>query len=294
MFCSDPEGCETMSEKAVYFDGNTYLQNDSLSAMPASSPYGFISYWTNAVFNVDTASATVLKNGVAPDGQWTISISQSSMNCDGLAGLVIVLHDDPNVAGQMVRWSNGATDFIPYDGLWHHTMISWNTQTGSCVAYFDNTPVTMSSLPGVDSGPFDMSFNGYVWRVGVADPNDTFVSPSGVNETAFIGSLAELFFLTGTPVDITDPAIRAKFIDPSTLQPIPIDAGGLWPFFDTTGDVPQIFLSGNADMFPRNYPSWSATCVSQTDSTPSSTFYVPAASNPLQTATDSPFGPPIS
>ena len=61
--------------------------------------------------------------------------------------------------------------------------------------------------------------------------------------------------------------------------------------FDSTGDVPQVFLSGNADFFPRTYPGWSATCVSQTDSDPTSQFAV-AAGN-LTTADSDPFGSPV-
>ncbi len=98
--------------------------------------------------------------------------------------------------------------------------------------------------------------------------------------------------VTSAAIDISNADLLAKFIDPNTLLPVPIDAGGLYPFFDSLGVAPQIFLSGNADFFPRNYPGWSATCVSQTDSDPTSQFTV-AAGN-LTTASDDPFGPPIS
>jgi len=46
-----------------------------------------------------------------------------------------------------------------------------------------------------------------------------------------------------------------------------------------------------ADLFPRNYLGCSATCVSQTDSDPTSQFAV-AAGN-LTTADSDPFGPPV-
>jgi len=124
----------------------------------------------------------------------------------------------------------------------------------------------MSDDGGTFGPPFDVSYDthGLLWRGG------TFYAPGDSSTSdyvaAYVGDLAELFFVAGTPVDITDPDVRAKFIDPDALLPVRIDAGGLWPFFDSLGVVSQIWLSGNQDLFPRNYPGWSATCVSQTDS----------------------------
>jgi hypothetical protein len=106
----------------------------------------------------------------------------------------------------------------------------------------------------------------------------------------YTGDLAELFFLVGADIDITNPDVRAKFIDPDTLLPIALDAGGLWPFFDSLGVAPQIFLSGNENLFPRNYPGWSATAVQQFDSDPTSQFTVIGN---LTTPAADPFGPPI-
>lgn len=145
----------------------------------------------------------------------------------------------------------------------------------------------------------DMVRNGFSGSSDSFEPNPTYITlPIGDttigNGGLYIGSggavfeMAEVFVFIGTPIDITDPAVRAKFIDPDTLLPVPIDAGGLWPFCDSLGVAPQIFLSGNADLFPRNYPGWSATCVSQTDSDPSSQFTVTLGN--LTTADSDPFG----
>jgi hypothetical protein len=70
-----------------------------------------------------------------------------------------------------------------------------------------------------------MGFDAYLWCVGLEDPFRTFprVSPG---YSSYVGSLAEMIFMTGVPVDITQASVHARIIDPDTLLPVPIDAAG--------------------------------------------------------------------
>jgi hypothetical protein len=259
-----------MGIKAVYFDGSTYLQNDAIPSMPSSSPYGLLSFW----YNASSSTGVVLQTSDAYDDNsvWVILRQQ----------LQIDLADGPDYTNFMERIGSGANADMPYDGNWHHVLMTWDTQSGSCVCYLDNAAYAMSDLRMVSRGSFDIPYGSstYVWQIG-ADPEYRFVT----------GSIAELFFLAGVSVDITSAAVREKFIDPNTLLPPAIDAGGFFPL-GNSDYMPQIFLSGDATGFLKNYPNWSATCVGQTDSSPSNSFYV--ATGTLQTASDDPFAGAMS
>jgi hypothetical protein len=168
---------------------------------------------------------------------------------------------------------------VPYDDSWHHVLVYLDTQAASCRAYVDDSAATVNNSYTAGRG-FNVDCAGR-WCVSYRP----YTTPA-----PYTGDLAELFFLAGTEVDITDSAVRAKFIDPDTLLPIAIGAGGLWPFFESHGAVPQIWLSGNADLFPRNYPGWSASAVRQSDSDPTSQF---AVIGNLTSPAAGPFGRPI-
>jgi len=282
-----------MGIKAAYFDGLTYIQNDVLPAIPSSSPYGFLFYWYNSTFAGTNSWQTMLENNDGSDNNSVWIVQRGGTGSSGGA-LEIALADNPDYDSYMERWGDigGDEDFLPYDGNWHNVMISWNTQTGDCVAYLDNSAVNMTDPRSASYGTFDMGFNDYLWRVGLEDPSRTFpgVSPG---YSSYVGSLAEMIFMTGFPVDITQASVRARIIDPDTLLPVPIDAAGYYLLGDS-GSVPQIFLSGDETGFLKNYPNYTATCTSQADASPSNAFYVPSESSALQTASNDPFGNPMS
>jgi hypothetical protein len=233
--------------------------------MPSSSAYGLLSFW----YNTDRQSQPVIGTR---DGSGEPSIC---VTLDKQLRLTLEAWSGSDLTHVMERL--GSAD-LPHDSAWHHVLLTWDTQSSACICYVDNCAYSMTEHDF--GGPFDVALGSCKWQVGGTSGR----SPN------YSGDLAELYFLAGTPVNITDPAVRARFIDPDRLLPIALDAGGLYPFFESHGAVPQIFLSGNEFMFPRNYPGWSATCVSQTDSTPTSQFSVMAGS--LTTAADDPFCQP--
>jgi hypothetical protein len=255
--------------KAVHFDGMTYLQNNGLPTMPSSSSEFVLSFWYN---------------GVCPNKSRTQNIILTQLD---EYTIVLACYITPSTSGNAVlfidaidtaRRSNGfrKSIVVPCADGWHHIIFYLNTQAASCHVYVDDSAATVHNSSKAGSG-FNVDCAG-TWRVSYRP----YTTPA-----PYTGDLAELFFLAGTYVDITDPAVRAKFIDPDTLLPIAIDAGGLWPFFDSLGVAPQIWLSGNENLFPRNYPGWSATLVQQFDSDPTSQF---AVIGNLTTAAADPFG----
>ena len=297
-----------MSKKAVYFDGATWVQNDNVAGFPASSPYGFISLWYNQDPGVSGTLIRPTSGTGAPHGTGiSISLGTGVSVSGGIDGSFIAFGistpTQPTIQGGVApRGEYGVDDesvpWTPFSPGWHHVALAYNTRgtvtytpTVADDGYVDHTLVNI----WVDGVPQSVTINEYPIDSSSPDPLNAY-TPFDVTLGSswvigdFQGSMAEVFVLMG--VDAMNPPLD-RFIDLNILQPVPIDAGGLYPFFNSTGDVPQIFLSGDEDLFPRNYPGWSATCVSQTDSMPTSTFY-DANPGALQTASDDPFGPPIS
>jgi hypothetical protein len=241
--------------KSVHFDGLTYLQNNGLPTMPSSSSKFLLSFLYKGIFPGDYRDQNILLT--QPDGN-TIVLAYYITPSIGSTALLTILSTD------RTRRSNSFKKLIkvPYDDGWHHILVFLDTQAAACRAYVDDSAATVSNSYTSGSG-FNIDCAGR-WCVSYRP----YTTPA-----PYTGDLAELFFLVGADIDITNPAVRAKFINPDTLVPIALDAGGFYPF-GHQGIVPQIFLSGNADFFPRNYPGWSATMVRQWDSDPTSQFAV--------------------
>ena len=224
--------------------------------MQSSSTKFLLSFWYNGILPGNYRDQNILLT--QPDQRTIVLGYYITPSIGGTAALTIVSTD-------MTRKSNSFKKSIklPYDDGWHHVLVYLDTQAASCRAYIDDSAATVNNSYTVGSG-FKVNCAGR-WCVSYRP----YTTPA-----PYTGDLAELFFLAGTEVDISDPAVRAKFLDPDTLVPIRIDAGGLWPFFESHGAVPQIWLSGGPTRFPRNYPGWSATMVQQFDSDPTSQFAV--------------------
>lgn len=257
--------------KSVHFDGSTYLQNNRLPTMPSSGSKFLLSFWYKGLFPGNYRPQNILLT--QPD-EYTIVLAYYITPSMGGTAVLTIVSTDMTKRSRVFKKSIN----VPYDDDWHHILVYLDTQAASCRAYVDDSAATVNNSYTAGSG-FNVDCAG---RWCVSYRPETTPAP-------YTGDLAELFFLVGADVDITDPAVRAKFIDPDKLLPLYLDAGGLYPFFDQ-GIAPQIFLSGNHYMFPRNYPGWSATLVQQFDSDPTSQFTVIGN---LTSPEAGPFSPPI-
>lgn len=268
-----------MGIKAVHFDGSTYLSNSSLSSVPSSSNYLFLSFWYRASISQLSANDPNTIFTAYVSSYYVPFVFRILLDTGFAPFTLVVQAGNPSYPTSGGPYLNLISLGIPVDDAWHHVMVSFDGSSGSHYYALDN------SINGFGSNVFG---NAPIWLFQWSDVQNWWIGQDALG-FKLPADLAEFFFLTGTYVNITDDTVRAKFIDPDTLLPVPIDAGGLYPFFDHSDGplVPQIFLSGNADLFPRNYPGWSATCVSQTDSDPTSQFTV---IGDLQTADTDPFG----
>jgi hypothetical protein len=166
-------------------------------------------------------------------------------------------------------------------------MSTWNTMTGAYVGYLDNVPFSLDDVHQVSNGYFDVPYSGYTWNIGV----EVKVYSIRLTEYLFYeGSLAEMFFLSGAAIDIAQAGVRAHFIDQDTLMAVPIDAGGYSPFGPSLGLMPDIYLAGNENLFPLNFPAWLATDGGKTPPNPSTVFST--AFGALTTAETDPFDRP--
>jgi hypothetical protein len=231
-----------------------------------------VSFWYKGVFPGNYEAQNILLT--QPDKNTIVLAYYITPSTSSTAVLTIVSADITGRPNSFKKLIN-----VLYDDDWHHIIVYLDTQAASCCAYVDNSAATVNNSYKAGS-VFNIDCAGR-WSVSYR-PHST--------PAPYTGDLAELFFLVGADIDITDLTVRARFIDPETLLPIAIDAGGLWPFWDSLGVAPQIWLSGNENLFPRNYPGWSATAVQQFDSDPTSQF---AVIGKLTTPAAGPFDPPV-
>lgn len=249
-----------MIGEAVHFDGRCYLESTELTVMPPSSRHGLLSYWYGSTAAGGPDVAPIIGTASIDSAHHaSVSVNHRPSVNGAVAALEVVLTDDPTTGNFLLRAS--APSVLPHDGVWHHVLISWDTLAGVILAYLDDLPVPMA---GSGSGSFDVGLGSLDWAWRVGGDERFVVTP----HEAYTGDLADLFLLVGTPVDVTDPDVRARFIDPVTLLPTPCPSA-------PSGAAPQVFLSGGAELFPRNHPpGWSAACACRCDDGPPGGFSV--------------------
>jgi len=128
------------------------------------------------------------------------------------------------------------TSAILASAKWVHILASWTTG-GATHLYVDN--VSNKTVFTNVSGNIDYT----VSDVGVG------AQIGGTQKTD--GCLADFYFAPGQYLDFSDSANRAKFIDQTTLRPVPLGAKGELP----TGSQPLLYLGRDYANFQTNLGS---------------------------------------
>lgn len=127
----------------------------------------------------------------------------------------------------------------PAGPLWLHFIASWDMASGVAHLYVDNSN-DLAASPTLVNDTIDYVTASPNWGVGAYT--------EGSNK--FNGAIADLWFNT-TYLDLSNSGNRAKFIDQSTLRPVPLGAKGELP----TGSQPLLYLGRDAANFGKNLGS---------------------------------------
>jgi hypothetical protein len=285
--CSD----DPFPVRASLFDGNTYLRNDAnLAGLPDYSPYGFVSYWYK--MNPGDAGyilSVIINTDSTPSGLFAkcFSILHGSPNEETASFYPTLYFQNPWLPKHQWQfvYADSASPAAA-DGKWHHFMWSWDAHTTTVQFAVDGITrdlyIIQGSNEGGTAGSFTIPYTNPNTRWTIGADYDPILSTN----TFFSGAISELFFLTGTYVDIADPNVRAKFINPDGTA-ADIAANGSTPFGQDL--LPQIYLSGDSDAFPLNLPYNMLSQVFDA-TTAAYPFYVANDSNALQDAVSDPFG----
>lgn len=233
-----PSASSPASSSAVHFDGSTFLARGAQLTGVSDAPTGIFSFWVNSVsfgssalFSDNTFDCSIFRD--AQDLQWSLFNAPGSNN---------KAWGDFDVNG---------TGFLA-DGLWHHYLVSWNTNfdAGSriFIVYLDD--VQNTNAPFHDSG--------VAYSVGYHQATDWQVG-AGFDTPSMTADLAEFYFAPGQFLDFTDEANRRKFSSVDN-HPVSLGASGSLP----TGTAPIIYFSGDAAGFATNLGTGGAFAVTGT------------------------------
>lgn len=224
--------------RAVTLDGQTYINNtvgNITPSFPASSAYGFVSYWYSGITqNGDMNTILAVNNAF---GQSVVWVGHQKINNN------LVLHVTIS-ADNCTSWIDyiGST-VLPSDGNWHNIIIYWDA-SGSSISYMIDGVNGTSSVSNAVGGSFTVTYTGKKIQVGV---NETINTPTFTN-----GSIAEFFFYVPASA-INLATAYTKFIDTQDLAPMYLGTNGNAPF----GTPPQVFLWGDKDLFLENLTHYS-------------------------------------
>ena len=122
--------------------------------------------------------------------------------------------------------------------VWFHVVASWDLAAGVGRLYINNVDVLAGGATLTND------------TIDYASAADFFVGAGSAGFGKFNGAIADLWFNT-TYLDISQSANRAKFIDQSTLRPVPLGAKGELP----TGSQPLLYLGRDYANFQTNLGS---------------------------------------
>lgn len=216
---SHRKACSLFRVRGVQFDGaSSALSSTGLSGVSDSQKFT-LSLW----FKPDAQSSAALL-AFAASSVWKAGVL-TSVSAGGTWALF------RNAAG-----TNGINYVFgwPAQSLWHHVLISADTSMPVGMLYVDDVPTVLTVTSGIN-------FNFSAGTVLVGARSGGY----------FPGSLAEVWLMPGTYMDLTVAANRRKF---RTADGRPVDLGstGSTP----TGSQPPLYLSvrasGSANDFATN------------------------------------------
>lgn len=206
------------------FDGtNDYLAKATALSGSASKQFTF-SCWVR----IDTAQTGMFLTDTVASIKF-----QVYMNAVGTLQI-----DGWNSAGTLIC-SLYKSGLLPTASpVWRHILVSVDLATSVGQMYLDNAAITPSTSSLTND---NIAFNSNTtWAVG-ADPSGSY---------RMARSIADLWFNT-TYLDISNSSNRAKFIDQTTLRPVPLGAKGELP----TGSQPLLYLGRDYANFHKNLGS---------------------------------------
>lgn len=210
------------------FDGtNDYLTRGGDLTGIADGKAGTISFW----IRLDGGDGTYRMLLRTPTDAGLVQIYA----CDGSNKIFIEAYN--TVPSQILKLVS-ATAYTA-GPLWRHVIASWDLAAGLGYLYVNNAS-DLAASPVLTNSTIDYTHTN--WCVG-AD-----ISSSYTNKLN--GSIVDLWFNT-TYLDISQASNRAKFIDQTTLRPVPLGAKGELP----TGSQPLLYLGRDYANFQTNLGS---------------------------------------
>lgn len=208
------------SAKAVTFDGtNDYLSRTAQLDGIADGKLGTLSLWINGA--QPATSRYVMYFGTTGRFSVLVISTDGSMSISGRTS-----------AGANMFAMNSSTNPVA-DGSWHHVLASWDTSdTNKCKFYLDDADVTTVAL--ISNNDIDYATAGNI------------ACGAGASGNFRLGADVAEFYFTTEWLDLTDSAVRAKFIKAG--RPVSLGADGSKP----TGTAALLYLKGPASNWGTN------------------------------------------
>lgn len=195
------------------FDGTSYLQKSTALDGISDGKSGTISCW----FKSNTTGEQKILN--CANNSITLQV-----NSDGVVRVI-----GRNSAGTIILDMESLVS-VGGDGTWHHVVASWDLATTSGDLYLDSSDnLDISSLV-LTNDTIDYTQVDYT------------IGANSSGGDLFTGELGQLWLDT-VAVDLTDPAVLAKFIVDATGKPTDLEQDGSGPH----GVSPIIFMHSTVD-----------------------------------------------
>lgn len=207
----------------VKFDGSTaYLVRGGDLTGIADGKAGTVSFW----MRIDTLSTFYLLSSPAATGKFYVAVVTNKINIIGrrAADATVILTVNSNTV-------------LSASAVWVHVLASWDLASGSGHIYINNVS-DIEASPTLTNDTIDYTDGNFG------------VGATTTGTSKFNGAIADLWFNT-TYLDISQAGNRAKFIDQSTLRPVPLGAKGELP----TGSQPLLYLGRDYANFGVNLGS---------------------------------------
>lgn len=181
----------------------------AISDLPFASPYGFVSVWVKGTSFFPANGSGLSTILCCYDNNTGIAGSERSL-------LYQLVQDTGKTVSLLVDFGSFSPTYksdpiLLLDGLWHNLMVAWDFSGAALVMnfYVDNLPLNTFNGLGL-LAPIGVRYGGRSWMIGNIPQFNALGDPA--MDQGFYGSMAALFVLMDQPIDITDEAVRFKFI----------------------------------------------------------------------------------
>lgn len=202
---------DVFAANAVTFDGtNDYFSGEALSGL-SDSKTGTLSVWLKFAAGGDLVEQTIIASG---NGRFRFYRRDDNL---------LIIDGFNAVGGQILGVYLSSIEST--DG-WVHALASWDLAAGTIQFY--KTDVSGANV--YTNSNDTIQYNDNTYRV---------CNENGAGNQKLNGDIAELWFMPGVALDLSNSANRRKFISAGG-KPVSLGSDGSTP----TGSAPLIFLSG--------------------------------------------------